>query len=178
MKNEKNPLVQGGIDSTFVFFLRLWEKLSRYGGAGLRPAQARDALVSHSLKFFLANAEKKCTVYTSLNKWILFVFHCFEQTFINVSNWKLPLHLSFSHLPIFKCWRRPHCEKFGAAAFLILVWKFLDKRQLANDLFVFELKTNQNQIYRVYTENRDFNGYKVRFWRKKKLYGKNIIVIE
>ena len=134
----------------------------------------------HSSKFYLTNGEKKKQKYCLYlsEQVIVFVFHCFEQTFINVSNWKLPLHLSFLHLPIFKCWRRPHCEKFGAAAFLILVWKFLDKRQLANDLFVFELKTNQNQIYRVYTENRDFNGYKVRFWRKKKLYGKNIIVIE
>ena len=107
-----------------------------------------------------------------------FRFWLFEETFINVSNWKPPLHLRFSYLPIFKCRRRTHCEKFGAATFLILVWKFLDKKQLANDLFEFKLKTNQNQIYRVYTENKDFNGYKVRFWHKKKLYGKNIIVIE
>ena len=108
----------------------------------------------------------------------LLVSHCFKQTFINVSNWKLPLRLRFPHLPIFKCRRRrAHCEKPGAAAFLILLWKCLDKRQFANDFFDFKLKTNPKQIYHVYTENTDFKDYKVRFWHKKKLYGKNIIGI-
>ena len=108
--------------------------------------------------------KNKCIVYTSLNKLIVFVSHCFEQTFINVSNWKLPLRLRFPHLPIFKCRRRrAHCEKPGAAAFLILLWKCLDKRQFANDFFDFKLKTNPKQIYHVYTENTDFKDYKVRF---------------
>ena len=45
-------------------------------------------------------------------------------------------------------------------------------------LIIRKLKINPNQIYRVYTENMDVKGYTVRFWDKKTLYGKNIIVIE
>ena len=156
-------------------------KISKNGGQA-RPALARaEGPPPHSLKFCFINAQKKnkCTVYTSLNKLIVFVSHCFEQTFINVSNWKLPLRLRFPHLPIFKCRRRrAYGEKPGAAAFLILLWKCLDKRQFANDFFDFKLKTNPKQIYHVYTENTDFKDYKVRFWHKKKLYERNIIVTE
>ena len=142
----------------------------------LRGPKAR----SPYLEIFFTNARKKnkCTVYTSLNKWIVFVSHCFEQTFINVSNWKLPLHLRFSYLPIFKCRRRTHCEKFGAATF----WFWFENSWIRSNSQTTSLNLNwkqiKNQIYRVYTENKDFNGYKVRFWHEKTLYAKNIIVIE
>ena len=57
MKNEKNPLVQKCIDSTFVFFLRLREKISK-NGRQARPALARaEGPLPHILKFYLTNAQ-------------------------------------------------------------------------------------------------------------------------
>ena len=91
------------------------------GAARLALARVKGPL-PHILKSNFTNAGKdKCNVYTSLNKLIVFVSYCFEQTFINVSNWKLPLNLRFPHLSMFKCRRRAHCEKFGEAVFFILV---------------------------------------------------------
>ena len=62
---------------------------------------------------FLTNAKKnKYVVYTSLNKGFVFVPYYAEQTFSTPQLWKLPFHVRFPHVPMFKCQRRSNCENF------------------------------------------------------------------
>ena len=86
---------------------KAWGASASRACAGRSPAPPYLGILFHK-----RTKKNKCTVYTSLNKLIVFVSHCFEQTFISVSNWKLPLRLRFPHLPIFKCRRRTNCENF------------------------------------------------------------------
>ena len=83
MRNEKNPLVQGGIDSTFVFFLCVCKiKYFKIWGSG-PSARASAGRVCLQLSEIIAYKCKnnKSIVYMFLTKGVVFVSNHVQESF-------------------------------------------------------------------------------------------------
>ena len=81
MRNENNPFAQGGINSTFAFFLGLWEKCSKNGGKRVPRLRGPKAHTRISWEVFLTEAKFQICRRYGLNKWLVLFLTILNKLF-------------------------------------------------------------------------------------------------
>ena len=83
----------------FAFVRKIFKE---WGASASRACAGRRPAPPCLENFSLQTQTSKYVVYTSLNKGVVSVPHYVEQTFFDVSNWKLPLRVRFPPRPHFQ----------------------------------------------------------------------------
>ena len=93
MRNGNNTLVQGFMDNIFRCFAVVRKNFKIWGSGPSARASAGRACPPSFEIFSYKHKTPQYAVYKSLNKEVVSVPHYIEETFFDVSNWKLPLRV-------------------------------------------------------------------------------------